>query len=45
MDSERDEDYPTPRCFMRAMDFLEHNAPEHNWHLHLEMFDPHEPID
>lgn len=44
MDSERDEDYPTPRCFMRAMDFLEHNAREDNWHLHLELFDPHEPF-
>lgn len=44
MDSEKDEDYPTPRCFMRAMDFLENNYQEDNWHLHLEVFDPHEPF-
>lgn len=43
-DLERDEDYPTPRCFMRAIDFLEHNGREDNWHLHLELFDPHEPF-
>lgn len=43
-DSQQDEDYPTPRCFMRAIDFLEHNGREDNWHLHLELFDPHEPF-
>lgn len=43
-DSEREEDYPTPRCFMRAMEFLENNYKEDNWHLHLEVFDPHEPF-
>ena len=44
MDLERDEDYPTPRCFIRAMDYLENNHAEDNWHLHLEVFDPHEPF-
>lgn len=43
-DSERDEEYPTPRCFIRAMDFLEKNHGADNWHLHLEVFDPHEPF-
>ena len=45
MDVENDESYPTPRCFMRAIDFLEHNAGADNWHLQLELFDPHEPFD
>ncbi len=44
MDSESDEDYSTPQCFMRAMDFLENNHDQDNWHLHLEVFDPHEPF-
>lgn len=44
MDSEHDEDYPTPGCFMRAIDFLENNHSQDNWHLHLEVFDPHEPF-
>lgn len=45
MDSENDLDYPTPRCFQRAVEFLEINNQEDNWHLHLEVFDPHEPFD
>jgi arylsulfatase A-like enzyme len=45
MDPERDEDYSTPRCFQRAIEFLENNHQEDNWHLHLEAFDPHEPFD
>ena len=44
MDTERDEDYSTPQCFIRAMDFLDHNHTADNWHLHLECFDPHEPF-
>jgi arylsulfatase A-like enzyme len=44
MDPERDEDYPTPRCFMRGIEFLERNADADDWHLHLECFDPHEPF-
>jgi arylsulfatase A-like enzyme len=42
---EREEDYPTPQCFLQAIDFLEHNHSDDNWHLHLEVFDPHEPFD
>jgi arylsulfatase A-like enzyme len=45
MDPEKDEDYPTPQCFMQAMDFLKINHQADNWHLHLEVFDPHEPFD
>ena len=44
MDTEREQDYSTPQCFMRAIDFLEHNHSADNWHLHLECFDPHEPF-
>lgn len=44
MDTERDEDYPTPQCFSRAIDFLENHHDADNWHLHLEVFDPHEPF-
>ena len=42
---QRDEDYPTPQCFMRALDFIDRNRETDNWHLHLEVFDPHEPFD
>ena len=41
---EEEEDYPTPQCFMRAIEFLETNHRADNWHLHLECFDPHEPF-
>jgi arylsulfatase A-like enzyme len=44
MNTERDEDYPTPQCFIRAMEFLRDNHSADNWHLHLEVFDPHEPF-
>jgi arylsulfatase A-like enzyme len=44
MDAERDEDYPTPQCFLRAIEFLRNNHAADNWHLHLEVFDPHEPF-
>lgn len=44
MDVERDEDYPTPQCFAKAIQFLENNHAEEDWHLHLEVFDPHEPF-
>ena len=43
-DLEREEEYPTPRCFQRAIEFLENNHQQDNWHLHLEVFDPHEPF-
>jgi arylsulfatase A-like enzyme len=44
LEPENEADYPTPRCFMRAIDFIENNHEEDNWHLHLEVFDPHEPF-
>ena len=44
MNLERDLDYPTPQCFERAIDFLDKNDQADNWHLHLEVFDPHEPF-
>ena len=36
---------PRPRCFERALDFIERNHDAQDWHLHLEVFDPHEPFD
>jgi arylsulfatase A-like enzyme len=44
MDSENDLDYPTPRCLERAANFLDNNHGEDSWHIHLEVFDPHEPF-
>jgi arylsulfatase A-like enzyme len=43
-DTENDEEYTTPQCFMRAEEFLDRNHEQDNWHLHLEVFDPHEPF-
>ncbi len=45
MDPEDDLSYPTPRCFNRAIEFLDLNKDADDWHLHLEVFDPHEPFD
>lgn len=45
MDPEDDLSYSTPRCFRDAIDFVELNQDADNWHLHLEVFDPHEPFD
>lgn len=45
LDPETDLSYPTPRCFQRAIEFLDRNHATDNWHLHLEVFDPHEPFD
>ena len=45
MDSENDLDYSAPQCFQRGIDYLENNKDADNWHLHLEVFDPHEPFD
>lgn len=45
MDMENELHYSTPRCFDRAIEFLDFNNKEDNWHLHLEVFDPHEPFD
>ena len=44
MDKNRDEDYSTPQCFIKGMEFLENNHSADNWHLHVECFDPHEPF-
>jgi arylsulfatase A-like enzyme len=45
MDPEDDLSYPTPRSFQHAADFVDLNHDADNWHLHLEVFDPHEPFD
>lgn len=45
LDAEDDLAYPTPRCFRQAIEFLELNKNADDWHLHLEVFDPHEPFD
>ncbi|RMD78860.1 MAG: hypothetical protein D6820_09215 [Lentisphaerae bacterium] len=44
-DREKDEDYPTVKSFDAACEFIELNHNEDNWHLHLEVFDPHEPFE
>ncbi len=44
-DMQSDQSYPTPRCFERAVEFVGLNHDVDNWHLHLELFDPHEPFD
>lgn len=42
---EEDEaDFPTPRCFASAFEFLQANKNADNWMLQLELFDPHEPF-
>ncbi len=45
LDVEDENAYPTARCFREAADFVRRNAAADNWHLHLEVFDPHEPFD
>lgn len=37
-------DFPGPRCFASAFDFLERNRSADDWLLMLECFDPHEPF-
>jgi arylsulfatase A-like enzyme len=44
-DPENDLDYSTPQCFQKAIEFLDNNHEADNWHLHLEVFDPHEPFE
>lgn len=44
-DSQRDESYPSVQCIDAAIEFLNRNHEADNWHLHLEVFDPHEPFD
>lgn len=40
-----EEDYPTPRVFAAACDWLEQNKGEDDFLLMVEAFDPHEPFD
>nr|WP_319473626.1 sulfatase-like hydrolase/transferase [uncultured Sphaerochaeta sp.] len=42
---EDEEDYPTPRTFKAACEWLEENKDEDNYFLQVEVFDPHEPFD
>ena len=39
-----EEEYSMPRCFARAIDFLDVNRSADGWFLQLECFDPHEPF-
>ena len=40
-----EEEYCTPRCFDKALQFLDTNREHDDWVLWLECFDPHEPFD
>lgn len=37
-------DFPQTRTFDRGCEFIENNADQDNWLLHIETFDPHEPF-
>lgn len=37
-------DYPGPRCFASALEFLDTNKAADDWFLMVECFDPHEPF-
>jgi arylsulfatase A-like enzyme len=37
-------DFPGPKCFASAFEFLDRNRSADNWFLMLECFDPHEPF-
>ncbi|MEF2074625.1 sulfatase [Consotaella aegiceratis] len=39
-----EKDFPGPRCFASAFDFLDRNRAADDWFLMLECFDPHEPF-
>lgn len=39
-----EEDYPGPRTFARAFNFLDENREAQDWMLQVECFDPHEPF-
>lgn len=39
-----EEDFPGPKCFASAFDFLDRNKDADNWFMMLETFDPHEPF-
>ena len=44
-DAEDDESHSSVQCTQAACDFVDRNHDADNWHLHLELFDPHEPFD
>ncbi len=44
-DAERDDAYSSVQCIDAAVEFVDRNHAADNWHLHLELFDPHEPFD
>lgn len=39
-----EEDYPGPRCYKSALEFLDTNHTHDDWFLMIECFDPHEPF-
>ena len=39
-----EEDFPGPRCFRSAFEFLDLNRTADDWFLMIECFDPHEPF-
>src|SRR5918996_616066 len=39
-----EEDFPGPRCFKAAFEFLDLNRNADDWFLMVECFDPHEPF-
>lgn len=41
----KETDYPTPKTFMAACEWLENNKDEDDYFLQVEVFDPHEPFD
>ena len=42
---QKEEDYPTPKCFQAACDWVENNRDADDYLLMIEVFDPHEPFD
>ncbi len=42
---EKEEDYPTPRTFQSAVNWLKNNEDADDYFLWVEAFDPHEPFD
>ena len=40
----REDEFPGPKCFNSAFEFLEVNKGADDWSLMLECFDPHEPF-
>ncbi|WP_417522776.1 sulfatase [Marinovum sp.] len=39
-----EENFPQARTFKDGLKFIDRNADEDNWMLHIETFDPHEPF-